>query len=93
MENAQQQWMPVETPKATKMKVVFTIVERTLRNGTKKTTWVKLGNAFVNHDGSLNGYLDAMPVNGKIHIRDEQPFESRKSYIADALATPVGDAP
>jgi hypothetical protein len=89
MENAQQTWMPVEETKAPKMKVVFTIVERTLKNGTKKKFWVRLGVAWVNQDESLNVYLDATPVNGMIHIRDDQPFETRRNYVADALATPI----
>jgi len=28
---------------------------------------------FVNRDGSLNVFLDALPVNGKPHIRDVKP--------------------
>lgn len=32
--------------------------------------WTKVGVAFVNRDGSLNVILNALPVNGKLHIRD-----------------------
>jgi hypothetical protein len=38
--------------------------------GEKQTNWVKVGVAFVNRDGSLNLQLDALPVDGKLHVRD-----------------------
>jgi hypothetical protein len=38
---------------------------------------VRIGAAFVNRDGSLHVRLDAMPVNGKLHIRDCTPREAR----------------
>ena len=31
---------------------------------------------FVNRDGSLNVRLDALPLNGQLHIRDEAPRPS-----------------
>lgn len=55
-------------------KAVYTIVERP---GMEKKLWVRIGAAFVNQDQSINVKLDAMPVNGSIHIReiDEQELE------------------
>ena len=47
-------------------KVVYAIVER----GTSRH-WLRIGLAFVNSDGSLNVRLDAMPLNGQLHIRDQ----------------------
>ncbi|MCA2976731.1 MAG: hypothetical protein INH37_00460 [Myxococcaceae bacterium] len=38
------------------------------RKGTV-SSWVRIGSAWVNRDGSLNLYLDALPVDGKVHIR------------------------
>jgi hypothetical protein len=38
---------------------------------TNETTWVKGGSAFVNRDGSVNVYLDVLPLDGRLHIRDE----------------------
>ena len=32
--------------------------------------WTRIGVAFVNRDESLNVILDAVPVNGELHIRD-----------------------
>ena len=37
-----------------------------------KSRWIKIGVAFVNSDGSLNVILDALPMNGRLHIRDRK---------------------
>jgi hypothetical protein len=50
-------------------RVVYTIVDRP---NSAKGFWVKIGSAFVNHDNSINVYLDALPVNTKLHIREEK---------------------
>jgi len=62
------------SPEQRNRKAVYTIVERP---GVEKKFWVRIGSAFVNSDQSLNVKLDAMPVNGSIHIRDvdEQELE------------------
>ena len=52
---------------AAKMLTVYTIVEK---EGQQKSFWVRVGTAFVNRDGSINAYLDALPVNGRLHIRE-----------------------
>ncbi|PIR24923.1 MAG: hypothetical protein COV43_07765 [Deltaproteobacteria bacterium CG11_big_fil_rev_8_21_14_0_20_42_23] len=38
-----------------------------------KSRWKSIGVAFVNKDGSLNIFLDALPLNGKLHVRDAKP--------------------
>jgi hypothetical protein len=45
-----------------------------------KTYWTRLGVAFANRDGSTNVYLDALPANGKLQIRelDERDQEGAK---------------
>ena len=48
-------------------KQVYTIVN----NGNEKSYWIRIGVAFVNKDGSLNVKLNALPVNGSLHIRDK----------------------
>lgn len=50
-------------------KVVYTIVERQ-RDGKKY--WLRIGAAFENRDGSINIYLDAMPTNGQLQLREHQ---------------------
>ena len=56
--------------KETKMKAVFTIVEG---DKLKKALFRRIGTGFVNRDASLNVFLDALPVSGKLHIRDIEP--------------------
>lgn len=52
---------------------VFSIKEIRENGGTKKL-WVKAGSAWVNHDGaSMNVYLDVLPLDGKLHIREVSP--------------------
>jgi hypothetical protein len=46
-------------------KDVYTII----RNG-EKAFWQKVGRAHVNKDGSLNVYLNALPLNGELNIRE-----------------------
>jgi hypothetical protein len=60
----------------------FTIVERAQNanqdaEGSDKKYWVKIGSAFVNKDDSLNVYLDAVPINGMLHLR--KPTSKQKS--------------
>ena len=47
---------------------VFTIVEI----NDERALWRRVGNAFMNRDGSYNLYLEALPVNGKLHMREQQ---------------------
>lgn len=47
-------------------KAVYTIIEQ----GRGSRRWVRIGIAYVNPDDSLNVLLDALPVNGTLHIRD-----------------------
>lgn len=53
-----------------KMKAVFTIIEG---ENLTKPIFRRIGTGFVNRDGSLNIFLDALPMNGKLHIRDAIP--------------------
>ena len=48
---------------------VFAIKE-TDRRGT---IWVRIGSAFVNKDESINVWLDALPIDGKLHCREAMP--------------------
>lgn len=53
-----------KTQAAQGMRQAFTVVER---NG--KSFWVRIGAVFTNRDSSETVLLDALPVNGKILIR------------------------
>ena len=52
---------------------VYALVERE----NAKTIWLRVGTAFVNKDGSLNVYLEAVPLAGKLQIR--KPSERPKA--------------
>lgn len=45
--------------------VAFCIVDR----GDSTTSWIRCGRARLNRDGSLNVRLDALPLNGELHLR------------------------
>jgi hypothetical protein len=44
----------------------YNVVER---NGRR--FWNRVGSAFHNRDGSMNIYLDSLPLGGKIQIRED----------------------
>ena len=39
------------------------------KSSTGTTVWLRAGSAFVNRDGSINVYLDVLPLDGKLHLR------------------------
>lgn len=49
---------------------VFSVRESRGPDGKAASTWVKAGSAWVNRDGSLNVYLDVLPLDGKLHVRE-----------------------
>jgi hypothetical protein len=51
------------------MKTVYTVVEK----GQGKSFWVRIGAGFTNRDGSMNLHLDALPINGKLQVREWEP--------------------
>jgi hypothetical protein len=52
-----------------KMQAVYTVVPR----AEGRDLWLRIGSAFPNRDGSLTVYLDAVPINGRLQIREYQP--------------------
>ena len=58
--------MTPPAPSAPKPKVVYAIIDRPPRKH-----WLRIGLAFVNRDGSLNVRIDAVPLTGRLHIRDD----------------------
>lgn len=67
---------------------VYTIREK---DGFEKPFWTRIGVAFVNRDGSFSVYLDAAPLDGKLHIREWRD-ESHASTAAAAAAAPAAEA-
>jgi hypothetical protein len=62
---------------------VFSVRETRDKEGRAQSVWVKAGSAWVNRDGSLNVYLDVLPLDGKLHVRepvaDKRDGEARVS--------------
>jgi hypothetical protein len=60
-----------------------------MQNKAGKTYWVRMGSAFTNKDGSTNVYLDALPVNQKLQIRDlteedRKPWSERRGHNSES---------
>lgn len=55
---------------------VYTIVEAN-GNGLKKDLWLRIGTAFVNNDGSINVKLNALPMGGKLQLREPKEKEQQ----------------
>lgn len=60
---------------------VFSIKSR----GEKDSIWVRSGSAWLNRDGSINVYLDILPLDGKLHIREPRAR-------TEAASAPASDA-
>ena len=54
------------------------------------TFWVRTGTGFDNKDGSINVFLNVLPTNGKLHIReldekDRRPNDNTASQANEEL--------
>ena len=54
----------------TKTLKVYTIVKAEKEG--QKDFWQNIGRAYENKDGSLNVRLNALPINGQLHIREDK---------------------
>lgn len=66
---------PSESQKTSRKKAVYSIIQY---DDKKKSYWLRLGTAFVNRDQSLTVYLDALPTNHQLHIRDVPSSKEKK---------------
>ncbi|HSQ63154.1 MAG TPA: hypothetical protein VLM85_08050 [Polyangiaceae bacterium] len=74
-----------------KKKAVYTIIDKDSAQGNgKRSFWVRIGAAFVNGDGSYSVKLDALPVNGTLHVRD-WPTDSTRPAPAPLARTLEAD--
>ncbi len=54
--------------------------------------FLRVGNAFPNRDGSTTVLLDAVPIGGKLHVRDYLPKEQHAARGENqAAAQPHGE--
>ncbi|MBL8917138.1 MAG: hypothetical protein JNM17_40910 [Archangium sp.] len=73
---------------------VFSIREQKLEkpnNGGTETrnVWVKAGSAFMNRDGSVNVYLDVLPIDGKLHVREPTIEDHRSNNSSTSTSRAV----
>jgi hypothetical protein len=66
-----------------KRHTVFSIKESPTKNGPA-SIWVRAGTAWVNRDGSINVYLDVLPLDGKLHIREAATQDGAPAPDAEA---------
>ena len=66
-----------------KIKDVFTIIE----HEGDKAVWIKIGTAFVNRDESITVSLNALPINGRLHIRSGDVVKSNDEWTKNFRAT------
>jgi hypothetical protein len=55
-----------------KLLAVYTVIEK--QDG--KDIWLRVGSGFYNRDGSLSLLLDAVPINGRLQVREYRPRDS-----------------
>ena len=70
-------------------------IKETVEKDEKRTLWVKAGTAWVNRDGSLNVYLDVLPLDGKLHVREfaeEKRSESSNGRTAQSNGSTTQEA-
>jgi hypothetical protein len=60
-----------------------------IRNHKNGTVWVRAGNAFFNKDGSLNIYLDVLPMDGRLHAREAG--EKREPVVTAPVFDPMAN--
>ena len=76
---------------STEVRRMFKVLCPVERNG--KTYWQRLGSGFPNRDSSINMYLDALPTNGKLQLRevDEEDLERGSGRRGNGTpASPAG---
>ena len=56
---------------------VYAIIEKG-QGAESRTFWQKCGIAYVNHDQSINLYLDTLPLNAKLQIRERDEVRDQK---------------
>lgn len=71
-----------------KYRIVYGITEKP---GYKTAFWSKCGIAWVNQDQSINLYLDAIPLSGKLQIRDRDEERDRR-WNNRGAQEPLGEA-
>ncbi len=70
---------------ARRIQAVYAVVSKS----DGKDLFLRVGNAFPNRDGSTTVLLDAVPIGGKLHVRDYLPREQQAARGEGAGAQPA----
>ena len=54
-----------------------------IRESKGGSTWIRVGSAFINKDESINVFLDVLPIDGRLHIRES----AERMTMPDSRAT------
>ncbi len=66
---------------------VYAILERKDRK-----VWFKIGAAFSNRDGSMNLYLDALPVGTNcLHVREQREWDETRAARGNGAFAPAAE--
>lgn len=66
---------------------VFSIREGRAPDGKVNSVWVRAGSAWLNRDGSINVFLDVLPLDGKLHIREALESDASRPCTATEAKT------
>ena len=61
-----------------KHKAVYVIIEN---ERLEKPLFRRIGTAFVNKDQSLNVILEALPIEGRLHIREPRAHDEKSAKM------------
>jgi hypothetical protein len=56
------------------------------KDGYEKPFWHKIGVAWPNRDGSFTIVLESLPMDGKVHIREERDRTDRKEAAPQQMS-------
>jgi hypothetical protein len=71
-----------------RVRAVYAVVQKP----EGRDVWLRVGSAFENRDGSTTVLLDAVPIGGKLQIRDYQPRDVAGSTQSARLSAEAGPA-
>lgn len=71
---------------------VFSMKETTggIDGKERTTVWIKAGSAWINRDGSMNVYLDVLPLDGRLHVRE---CVEKRDAGGDVRTSPANGSP
>ena len=69
----------------TKHKAVYVIIEN---KRLERPLFRRIGTAFVNKDQSLNVILEALPLEGRLHIREPRAHQEKGARVGENQGPP-----